>query len=611
MTFVTIVRLELWARLRRWRFYATLVLLVAILAAATRLTATSYQPPSLREYEGRPELAMMQAHWAAMAPKLHAARDRAVFAIFVHLQGLAVLLIAPFYAATAIAAERERHTLEPLLLTDLRNAEIVLGRWLVRLLLLWLLLLAGLPVLFASGLVVGRAGGVSAGTFWAATALVAALSLFALGLGVLASTVSRGVAAAAFIAFAGIAMLEVALPTIGTALLTHPSGRVRQTAEGALQLRPGVLAIPPSGALRRVLDGGTAEPDAPAASLGGCLALLVALGVAALALAAFLLRRVGLRTPGTPRRRERRTRRTRHVWADPVAWRELRTVAAHRRMAGLRMAALVASALFSALSLATWMTDVWEGHGPRESDVAGFQLAVALTAMIAWLVVALQGSVSIGSEVRNRTLDSLLLTPLSGRSIVQGKLAGAVVSGCFALAFPLAFAGLAASRGMTSPRAALLAGCVILAAAAFFAAVGLKCSIRFPTGPTGAAATVAIVLALCLGVPVAIGQKSDDGWRSAALASPMTAAYQLIADESVWPPNPGLAVAPEEMIPPSWARVARDVALWSIAGALAMAVLLAWCRRRIECEYRIRQRPLPAEPPADARSPRGGLAGSR
>jgi ABC-type transport system involved in multi-copper enzyme maturation permease subunit len=589
MTFATIVRLELRASLRRWWYYATLLLLVAILATAARWTAASYQPPDLRYYEGRPELAMMQAHFAALAPQRNAARDRAVFAVIVHLQALAVLLIAPLYAASAIAAERERHTLEPLLLTDLRNAEIVLGRWLVRLLLLWLLVLAGLPVLFSGGFVVGRAGGVSAGTFWTAGALLAALSLFALGLGVLASTCSRNVAAAAFIAYAGITVLDVALPAIGTALLAHPSEWVRRTTEGAMPLRPGVLAIPPSGVLRGVLGDGRTGPDGPTASLWPCLGLLITLGVASLALAALLLRRVGLRTPGVPRRKERLTRRTRDVGTDPVAWRELRTVAAHRRMAGMRMAALVASALFSALSLATWMADLLEGGPPRESDVGAFQLAIALTAMIAWLVVALQGSVSISSEVRNQTLDSLLLTPLTGGSIVRGKLAGAVMSAAFALAFPLAFAGVAAWRGATSPRAALFTAFVVLAAAAFFAAVGLACSLRFPTGPTGAAAAVAVWLALCLGVPAAVGLWSGDRWTSAVLASPTSAAYHVIADRSIFPANP--AAPPEDAEPPIWPRLAKDAALWSFVEALALTALAAWSRRRIESEYRVRQSP--------------------
>jgi hypothetical protein len=266
------------------------------------------------------------------------------------------------------------------------------------------------------------------------------------------------------------------------------------------------------------------------------------------------------------------------------------------------MAALVASALFSALSLTTWMADLWEGRPPLESDVNAFQLSIALTAMIAWLVVALQGSVSIGSEVRNQTLDSLLLTPLSGRSIVRGKLAGAVISASFALAFPMAFATVAASRGTTSPRAAMLTGLVILAAALFFAAVGLACSLRFPTGPAGAGAAVAIVLGLCLGVPAAIWTGSDGGWRPASLASPMMAAYHLIADESAWPPRPGSAAPPEKAGPSSWARVARDAAWLTVAEAIAMAVLVIWCRRKIECEYRIRQRPRPAGPPAGARS---------
>jgi hypothetical protein len=177
-----------------------------------------------------------------------------------------------------------------------------------------------------------------------------------------------------------------------------------------------------------------------------------------------------------------------------------------------------------------------------------------------------------------------------------------VISASFALAFPLAFAAVAASKGTTSPRAAMLTGLVILTAAVFFAAVGLACSLRFPTGPAGAGVAVAIVLGLCLGVPAAVWKGSDGGWRPASLASPMMAAYHLIADESAWPPRPGPATAPEEAGPTPWARVARDVALWTVAEVMAMAVLVAWCRRKIECEYRIRQRPRPPEPPTGTRS---------
>lgn len=101
MTFATIVRLELRASLRRRRFYATLGLLVVVLVAATRLTEVSYRPPSLSEYAGRPERALMEKHQASLEPQRLAARDRAVFAVFVHLQALAILLIAPLSAASA------------------------------------------------------------------------------------------------------------------------------------------------------------------------------------------------------------------------------------------------------------------------------------------------------------------------------------------------------------------------------------------------------------------------------------------------------------------------------------------------------------------------------
>ena len=165
------------------------------------------------------------------------------------------------------------------------------------------------------------------------------------------------------------------------------------------------------------------------------------------------------------------------------------------------------------------------------------------------------------------------------------------MSASFAMAFPLGFAGLAAVIGLTSPRAALLTASVILTASVLFAAVGLACSLRFPSGAAGAGASVAIVLASRLGVPAAALQLEGDHRWPPALASPMTAAFYALGDESVWggqpPPGEGLAEEP----PPAWGRLARGAGAWMIAEGLAAAGLAAWCRRRIEGGYRVRQRP--------------------
>lgn len=58
-----------------------------------------------------------------------------------------VVLLAPALAATAISSEREQQTWEILATTPLTGAEVVLGKWLGRQIVLWLLLVILLPFL--------------------------------------------------------------------------------------------------------------------------------------------------------------------------------------------------------------------------------------------------------------------------------------------------------------------------------------------------------------------------------------------------------------------------------------------------------------------------------
>lgn len=71
----------------------------------------------------------------------------AFFGVFQTVQMAAVLLLTPAFAAGAIAEEKEHHTLDYLLTSDLRNHEIIVGKLASRLTNLALVLLAGLPVL--------------------------------------------------------------------------------------------------------------------------------------------------------------------------------------------------------------------------------------------------------------------------------------------------------------------------------------------------------------------------------------------------------------------------------------------------------------------------------
>lgn len=69
------------------------------------------------------------------------------FYVFVTLQFLTAFLLTPVYAGGAIADEKEKHTLDFLLATDLNNREIVLSLAVGRLAHLMLIMATGLPIL--------------------------------------------------------------------------------------------------------------------------------------------------------------------------------------------------------------------------------------------------------------------------------------------------------------------------------------------------------------------------------------------------------------------------------------------------------------------------------
>src|SRR5262249_17082669 len=96
--------------------------------------------------------------------------------LFLLVQGVAVLILAPLYFGGAISEEKERGTLDFLLTSHLSSREIILGKFAARLLGVAGVLLTGLPVLALTALW----GGVD--LLRVATAFVVALlTLFSLG----------------------------------------------------------------------------------------------------------------------------------------------------------------------------------------------------------------------------------------------------------------------------------------------------------------------------------------------------------------------------------------------------------------------------------------------
>jgi ABC-type transport system involved in multi-copper enzyme maturation permease subunit len=125
-----IFSVELVTSARRARYFVVRALYALVLLIALFLTYYSYSRAMSFQDIGR------VANFTAQ-----------FFYSFAWVQLIAVLLLAPAMAAGTIATERERRTIEYLFTSPLSSLEIVLGKLAARLLHVFCLVLAGVPVL--------------------------------------------------------------------------------------------------------------------------------------------------------------------------------------------------------------------------------------------------------------------------------------------------------------------------------------------------------------------------------------------------------------------------------------------------------------------------------
>jgi ABC-type transport system involved in multi-copper enzyme maturation permease subunit len=321
-----------------------------------------------------------------------------------------VLLGAPASTAGAVCLDRARGTLAHMLVTDLSSAEIVLGKLTARMIPVLGLLLCMLPIPALGSWL----GGIDP---W----MVGGATLVTLGVAV------TGCAAA------------LALSTWGTK--TH---EVLLTTYAAWAL--WLLALPMWWGYRLVFGGGTPPPSwfeianpiwlvaAPYVRPGAVEPedLLAYFGASLLASAAMIgvavtqLRCVGVRNEGRPRPESRLLRPARildrlvglvpspSLDANPVLWREW-----HRRRPS-RWARAVWS-LYGAMTMGLSLTLIamaLTGGGVRREVASvgnGFQAGIGL------LLLSVSAATVLAEERVRGSLDILLATPLSTRSIVWGK----------------------------------------------------------------------------------------------------------------------------------------------------------------------------------------------
>jgi ABC-type Na+ efflux pump permease subunit len=442
-----------------------------------------------------------------------------LFQIVVYVQLLLLVFFATLSAASTVSQEKDRRTFILLLITDMRDYEIVLGKLLGSLLPITVAMLTAVPfsamllllggidpkqvvesgvVILATCFAAGSLGGVVAlwreRTFQAISLAVLFLVLyecFALAIGIVGPRLRPEtdwlfvqMAVDPFAAMYGVLEAPAAGWPISPALLFGLTMLGLCVVLNGIGLW-GLRRWNPSGETLMQREGPGEDPEA---------------NLSDAELAAF--RAQAHAAPG----------QVRPVWKNPILWREICTRAYGRRPLVVKLAYGVVAAmiLFFAWSIAT-------KPGGREAFVSAYGLVPIV--VISMLLVAAQSATAITSERDGGALDVLLVTDVSPIEFVFGKLLGVLYNTKEFLVPPLLFAigygcfGLYTRSPADStawdffldnfgPTLAILAAIVVLLL--FCAAIGLHVALRLVNSRLAIVQTLGTVFFLSVGTLISI-----------------------------------------------------------------------------------------------------------
>ena len=323
--------------------------------------------------------------------------------ILAQLQLVLAVLAAALTAVLAVGIEKDRRTLELLLVSRLDDAQLVLGKLAGSLLRVGLLLVAAAPLFAIASLF----GGVAPPQLIRLFLITAAAAMAAASLGNAAAfwrdTTFQALSITAVVLLAWLAVGE-AVAVIGDPL----------TAATISPARAAFAALTPGGGR----------------TLVGFLAVAAAISGATSGLAVAGVRRWNTASEPRPKATALVGSRRREVWSNPVLWREICTRAHGRAMTLVRVAWL---AVFLAAAVGLFFES--RVDRPDRFAVAAAVVPVVLASLLA---VAALAVTSVTVERDRGTLDLLLVSDLEPAEFVWGKLLGVIGAAREMVILPLA-----------------------------------------------------------------------------------------------------------------------------------------------------------------------------
>ncbi|HCP12740.1 MAG TPA: hypothetical protein DIT89_10435 [Planctomycetaceae bacterium] len=427
-----------------------------------------------------------------------------VFRVFALLQLTLSLFFATLFAASVVAQEKDRRTLILLLMTDLRNHELAVGKLLSSLLNVGVLLAASWPV-FA---VLRLLGGVTWSQILWSQAIVCAATLAAGAWGCLVAFWREKTFQTIAISVLGVGVFLLAAHGLGVvlggvaAVLSPYDGLLRVLNPLSVD-RPGVLQVSawPTVAGLLVLAAGLSQFTVvmlrrwnPSKEVYQGVVEAVATGVSEDSASE------EARIPSTVVKGAQRKHR--RVWDQPVIWREMRTRAYGRRMIWIKLCYVLLALVVAA---ASWVRP--EPGSAAGGLVLGMVSAPAFAVLgigiLSLLLSNAQAVTSITNERDGRTLEILLVTDLRPWEFMFGKIGGAVWNAREMLVLPLVLVGALCAGGVIpglTVENAVYVGVGYSVLTLFAVALGLHAGLSYENSRQAIAHSLGTMFFLCVGI---------------------------------------------------------------------------------------------------------------
>lgn len=442
----------------------------------------------------------------------------AIFQILAPLQLALLTFLAALFSASAVAQEKDKRTLILLLMTRITNGELVLGKIAASLLNVLAMLLAALPLFMAITLFGGvsfdqilrvflvtlttvvAAGCLGATVGFAREKTFQTLAITALALvlwiglweavaaGVFGSQFGGASASTWAARFSPVrAVWEAMQPRFGVA--TDPSWFYLSTSTAMSLLLSGfavwrVRIWNPSRDVRRgqaaameaesIFGGGndSRRSDAEAARQGHVDARV--------------------RTA---------SRQSRRVWDNPILWREVCTWAYGRKVLVIRLAYVLFFAM-ALMALTQMSTSGQFGRQARRSTaiVPPAAMALAPYMLVSLVIINALAVTSVTNERDGQAIDLLLVTDLSPKEFVLGKLFGVMYVTKEMIALPSILCGYLYLLGGVSAEnlAYLIGGWAVLVV--YVSMLGIHCGMTYANSRSAVGVSLGCVFFLFLGI---------------------------------------------------------------------------------------------------------------